>query len=173
MPGQAPAQQRLGTDDAPVAQVDLRLVAHHELFTLDRAPQLALEHQPLDRGGVHLRRVERIGVAAVLLGVVHRRIGVADQIDDVLGVAMAERDADAHGKEQLLLVDVEGLAGRVQHRARQLRDRAVGRRRSSWLKSVDEQRELVARESAEHRLAVDHLRVSRSASSSSTRSPEA
>ena len=45
MARQAPAQQRLGADHAAVAQVHLRLVAHHELVALDRAPQLALEHQ--------------------------------------------------------------------------------------------------------------------------------
>src|SRR6185369_15705008 len=37
VPRQAPAQQRLGADDASVAQVDLRLVMHEELVALERA----------------------------------------------------------------------------------------------------------------------------------------
>ena len=104
---QPPAQQRFGADDAAVAQVDLRLVADHELVAFQRAAQLALQHQPLDRRGIHLRRVEGEGVAAVLLGVVHRRIGVADQVDDVLGIARAEGDADARGEKYFVLVAAE------------------------------------------------------------------
>ena len=148
MARQPPAQQRLGADDAAVAQVDLGLVAHHELVALQRAAQLALQHQPLDGGGVHLRRVEREGVAAVLLGVVHRRVGVADQVDDVLRIARAEGDADARGEEHLVLLQLEGAADLGEHAARQLRHGAavvrVGRQ------VVDEHRELVAGEAADH-----------------------
>ena len=150
VPGQAPAQQRLGADDPAVAQVDLGLVLDHQLVALERAAQLALEHQPLDRGGVHLRGVEGEGVAAVLLGVVHGRIGVADQVDDVLGVARAEGDADARGQEHLVLVELERPADLGEQRARQLRDRpavvGIGRQ------PVDEQRELVARQAPDHGL---------------------
>jgi hypothetical protein len=35
VPGQAPAQQRLGADDAAVAQINFWLVADHELVALD------------------------------------------------------------------------------------------------------------------------------------------
>ena len=150
VPGQPPAQQRLGADDAPVAQVHLGLVVHQELVALQRAAQLALEHQPLDGGGVHLRRIEREGVAAVLLGVVHRRVGVADQVDDVLRVARTEGDADAGGQEHLVFLQLEGAADLGEHAARQLRHGAavvrVGRQ------VVDEHRELVAREAADHGL---------------------
>ena len=147
---QAPAQQRLGADDAPVAQVHLGLVVDHQLVALQRAAQLALEHQPLDRRGVHLRGVEGEGIAAVLLGVVHRRIGVADQVDDVLRIARAEGDADAGGEEHLVLVQLERAADLGEHRARQLRDRAavVGVRRQA----VHEQRELIAGEAPDHRV---------------------
>ena len=110
VPGQPPAQQGLGADDAAVAQVDFRLVADIELVALQRAAQLALQHQPLDRRGVHLRGVEGEGVAAVLLGVVHGRVGVADDVDDVFRVARAEGDADAGRQEDLVLVQLERAA---------------------------------------------------------------
>src|SRR5205814_10576816 len=118
VPRQPPAQQRLGADDTAVAQVDLGLVADLQLIALQRAPQFALQHQPLDRGGVHFRGVEGEGVAAVLLGVVHRRVGVADQVDDVLGIARAESDTDARGEEYLVLVRSE--------------ERRVGKEWRSW-----------------------------------------
>ncbi len=157
VPGQPPAQQRLGADDAAVAQVDLRLVVDHELVALDRAPQLALEHQPLDRRRVHLLRIEGEGIAAVLLRVIHGGIGIADQVDDIVGIARAEGDADTHGQEHFLLVDVKSRAGGIQHGARQLRHlfaRLIG----VGAQPVDEQRELVAREAAEHGFAAQHAR---------------
>ena len=55
VPRQPPAQQRLGAHHAPVAQVHLGLIQDHQLVALQRAAQLALQHQPLDRRRVHLR----------------------------------------------------------------------------------------------------------------------
>ncbi len=102
--GKAPAQQGLRADDPAVAQIDFRLVADHQLVALERATQLALEHQPLDGRGVHLRGIERESVSTVLLRVVHGRIRVADEVDDVFGVARAERDANARGEEHFVLI---------------------------------------------------------------------
>ena len=84
--------------------------ADHELVALERAAQLALQHQAFDRRRIHLRRVEREGIAAVLLRVVHRRVGVADQVDDVLRIARAEGDADAGGEKYFVLIELEGAA---------------------------------------------------------------
>src|SRR5690606_15700854 len=95
--GQPPAQQRFGAHDAATAQVDLRLIEHHQLVALERTAKFALEHQPLDRGRVHFRRVEREAVAAVLLRVIHRGVRVADQVDDVLRVLRTEGDTYAGG----------------------------------------------------------------------------
>ena len=70
------------------------------------------------------------------------------QVDDVLGVARAEGDADARGQEHLVLVELERPADFGEDGARQVRDRAavVRIRRQS----VHEQRELVAGEPADH-----------------------
>ncbi len=151
VPRQAPADQRLAADHAPVAQVHLGLVQDHELVALDRAPQLGLQHQPLDRRGAHLRREEAVAVAAVLLGVVHRRVRVADQVDDVVGVARAQRDADAAGDVELVLVELERPAELVEELARERADHGavVGRRREI----LDEQGKFVAGQAAEHGVA--------------------
>jgi hypothetical protein len=145
---QPPAQQRLGADHAAVAHIDLGLVANHELVALDRAAQLALEHETFDRGRIHLRRIEREGIAAVLLGVVHRRVGIADQIDDVLRVARTERDADARRQENLLLIELKGAADLGEDGAGEMCDgpAIVGIGRQPF----HEQRELVSSESPDH-----------------------
>ena len=153
MARQPPAQQRLAADHAPVAQVDLGLVEHHKLVALDRAPELALQHQPLDRDRAHLGREEAAVVAAILLRVIHRGVSVADQVDDVVRILRAERDAEAAGDIELVLSELERPAELVQQFARQRRDgRAVVLVARQIL---DEQRELVAGEPAEHR-AVRH-----------------
>ena len=122
-----------------------------ELVALDGAPQLCLQHEPLDRRRAHLRREEAVAVAAVLLGVVHRRVRVADQVDDVVGVARAQGDADAAGDVELVLVQLERPAQLVEELARERADHraVVGRRREV----LDEQGKFVAGQAAQHRVA--------------------
>ena len=146
--GQAPAQQRLGADHAPGAQIDFRLIENHQLIALQRAPQLALEHQALDRRGIHAGYIERARIAAVLFRVIHGRIGVADQIDHILGIVGTNRDAGAGGEVNLLLVDVEGAADFIEQRAGQggQGGAVVGVHRQI----IDEHGELIAREPADH-----------------------
>ena len=118
-PGSRQRSSASAPDHAAVAQIHLGLVQDHQLVALQSAAQLALQHQPLDRRRIHLRHVECAGVAAVLLRVIHRRIGVADQVDHVLRIVRADRDADAGGQIDLLLVHVEGAADLVEKRARE------------------------------------------------------
>jgi serine/threonine-protein kinase len=143
-----PSHQRLAADHPPVAQVHLRLVEDHELVALHRAAELALHHQPLDRGRAHLAREEAVAVAAVLLGVVHRRVRVADQVDDVVGIPRAQRDADAAGDVQLVLVELERPPEFVEQLPGEGADHrpVVGRRREI----LHEQGKFVAGEPAQH-----------------------
>jgi hypothetical protein len=87
--------------------------------------------------------IERAGIAAVLFRVIHRRIGVADQIDHILGVVRADGDTDAGGQVNLLLVHIKRTAYFIEQCARQAADaRAVvdiGRQ------IIDEHGELIAR----------------------------
>ena len=148
---QAPAQQRLGADDLAARQVDLGLVADEELVAVERASQLALEHEPLDGGGVHLGRVVHVTVTAGALGVVHRRVRVADQVDDVVGVLRAGRDADARRDLHLVVADVQGprdlpSTSRASELACSMPVRRV-------VATLGEDRELVAGQAADHRFA--------------------
>ena len=150
VPRQAPAQQRLGADHAAVAQVHLGLIQNDEFVALQGAAQLALQHQALDRRRIHVRNVERTRIAAILFRVVHGRIGVADQVDDVLRVVGADGDADAGREVDLLLVHVERPADLVQQRARERGQRRAVVDIDGQI--VDEHRELVAGEAADDRV---------------------
>ena len=66
--GMVPAQQRLDAEHGAVGEADLGLVVDHELALLERLPQPALQHQPLEGGRVHVVGVELVVVAALLLG---------------------------------------------------------------------------------------------------------
>ena len=77
--GVEPADQRLDADDRAIVQAHLRLVVDDQLGTLERAPQLGLQDQALERGGVHVGGIELVAAARVLLGAIERRVGVADQ----------------------------------------------------------------------------------------------
>ena len=140
----------------PSRKIHLGLVQDDELVALERAAQLALQHEPLDGRGIHVRYVKRPGIAAVLLGVVHRRIGVADQVDHVLGIVRADRDADARGQVDLLLIHVERAADLVEQRAGEGAEaRTVVEVRGQV---IHEHRELIAGEPADHGLLAQHPR---------------
>ena len=78
--GTVPAQQRLGTDDAPVGQSHDRLVEQLELVALDGLTQRGLE---VEAGGdllLQLVAEQLDAVAAEVLGAVHGGVGVAQQL---------------------------------------------------------------------------------------------
>src|SRR5690606_26847269 len=143
---EVPAHQRLGAGDPPGLHVVLRLIVQAQLVALEGAPQLALQHQALDRRRAHLARVELVAVAAGFLGPVERGVCVADQVDDVVGVARVERDADAGGHEDLLAMRLEWLADRAQQPVRETRG-LVGEL-AHVRRARDEDGELVAGEPA-------------------------
>ncbi len=82
--------------------------------------------------------------------VIHRRVGIADQIDHVLGIVGTNRDAGAGGEVNFLLVDVEGPAYFIEQSPGQGSQggAVVGVHRQI----VDEHGELIAREPADHRV---------------------
>ena len=117
MARQTPAQQRFGADNQTVVQVHLGLVQHHQLIAFQRAPQLGFQHQAFDRCGIHFRRIKRKVIAGILLGVIHGRIGVTNQINHVFRITRTEGNANAGGQEQLMLLHIKCLADFRQHDA--------------------------------------------------------
>ena len=98
-----PADQRFDREDAPRAQVDLRLIVQDELATRDGVSQFLLQQEFLVDLGVQLGRVELEIVAADFLGAVHRRVGVGEQrlgvraVVGIVGDAQAARHAKRRG----------------------------------------------------------------------------
>ena len=89
---------------------------------------------------VHRPRVGLIAAAALLLGLVHRGVGVHQQGLEVLAVVRIDRDADAR-------VDEDLVAGDANRSARLLRMRRASLAASSGCVSPgDDDRELVAAE---------------------------
>ena len=118
-----PPHERFGADDGSRPQVEDRLVVQHELVALERAAQLRLELETL-RDLVDHRVVEEAPARlSVLLRLVHRGVGVAEQHHriGVLGrVALHGDDADAHREHRVVAVEHDRRLDRV---ADLLRDR--------------------------------------------------
>ena len=89
-----PAQQRFEAVDGAGREVGLGLVVQKELVALERPAQPRIQLQA-SRGLVHLRQIELIVVAPLLLRPVHRRIGVFQQQFRVAAVLRMNCDADA------------------------------------------------------------------------------
>ncbi len=100
--GMLPAEQRLGADQSPRREVDLRLVEEPQLAALEPALKLLLDRHGLD-GALPHGRVEELGArAAALLGAVHRGVGVLDQALAVdLLPGLGEREADRRAQPEL------------------------------------------------------------------------
>ena len=91
-----------------VSRRDHRLVVHGELTGVDRAPQLALDAAAGRRLGPQVVVEDLDTSAAALLGVVHRRVGVAEEL---LGwPAVDARDPHARADDELGVVDDKGRA---------------------------------------------------------------
>jgi hypothetical protein len=73
----------------------LGLVEDPQLVLLQRAAELALDAQPLQRRGVEFLRVELIALAALLVGVARSDAGVAGERVRLHAVVGEDGDADA------------------------------------------------------------------------------
>ena len=96
--GMLPAHERLHAGHVAPREVHDRLVAQRELARVERPLQVGLQLQAGQRAGVHLGLEDLVVALAVLLGHVHRRVGVAQQFLGVRGrdhVLVAEGDPDA------------------------------------------------------------------------------
>ena len=100
----------------------MRLVVHAQLVAAERAAQVALQREAARSRLVHLLGEELVVGAAELLGVVHRRIGIADQRLRVAPVVGEDGDADRRRDDELALLDHDRLRELLDHLLRHLRD---------------------------------------------------
>jgi len=117
-----PAQQPLVAGHPPARELDHRLVEHAQLAVLDRAAQVRLERHPPGRGEVHLLGEELVVGAPGLLGVVHRRIGIADQGFGIATVVREDADADRGRDLEVALVHRHRLRHRLDDLLRHVRE---------------------------------------------------
>ena len=104
--GVLPADERLDPDQPLAAELEDRLVVQDQLVVSQRSRQRLLELHPLDHRRVHLRLVDLLLALALGLRSVEREVGVAQQ---VVGLAVADRDPDAGADEHLASLDPERL----------------------------------------------------------------
>src|SRR5690606_2401064 len=112
-------QQGFRARESLTAQADLGLVVEGQLFALQRSAQFLLQRQALAYLEAQRAGVAFAAVAALGLGLVHRRVGILDQGGDIRAVLGVEADADAGADEKLVVVQREG---RVQGVEQLLRD---------------------------------------------------
>ena len=77
-----PARQRLEAGDRTVFQPHDRLIQDGDFLALDGAAQFALQRQPVGFSRAHRGLVDVDAVAADPLGMIHRKLGV---LDDLVG----------------------------------------------------------------------------------------
>ncbi|KDB50361.1 hypothetical protein X805_40490 [Sphaerotilus natans subsp. natans DSM 6575] len=115
--GLVQSHQRLQPDQVAIGQPVERLVPELELAALERTPQPAVELQAALRGLGQRLGVVAVGATAGVLGLVHRRIGVAQQLLDLVAILRVQADADAGLHPDLAAVDLEGALEQLQQLA--------------------------------------------------------
>ena len=74
-----PARQRFEAGELPCAQDDDRLIVQMNLLAIDRPLHVDLELHPLQSARVHAA-IENLITAAFGFGLIHRHLGIAQQI---------------------------------------------------------------------------------------------
>ena len=112
--GMVPARQGLEAGDRAILQPDDRLVEDGEFLALDGAPQLGLQGQAIGLARAHRWLVDVDAIAADALGVIHRELGVLDDLVRELRLRIAQCESDRGGQEDLAVVEgdrrTDGLA---------------------------------------------------------------
>src|SRR5207248_11100604 len=107
-------RQRLEAGDRAVFEPNDRLVQNGDFLTLDGAAQLAFQRQAVGLAGAHRGLVDVDAVAADALGVIHRKLGVLDDLLRQLRLRIRQREPDGGGQEYLAVVEgdrrADGLA---------------------------------------------------------------
>src|ERR1700693_5100548 len=97
-----PTQQSLHTRYPATRNIPLGLIVKLKFAALERMPQARLQREPLERVRIQLLGVKLKIVLAVLLGLIHRDIGVFRESLLIKAVARISADADARGYTKFL-----------------------------------------------------------------------
>ena len=102
-----PAEERFHPDDHSTGDLHLRLIYQEQLFSLQRQPQAVLQSQPLHHLSIHVFGEELEGIASLLFGAIHGRIGIFDQRLPVHSMFRENTDADATSHVEALIFNQE------------------------------------------------------------------
>ena len=116
--GMLPADECLGAPDLAGHDVHLWLIVQQELATLERMPQAGFEGQTALGACVHLGGIEAKAVAAMVFGVEHGGVGIAQQLVAGVIVERKEGDTDARRYEQFASTDDDGGRQPSEHLVR-------------------------------------------------------
>ncbi|MCX5543346.1 hypothetical protein M3A49_28305 [Paraburkholderia sp. CNPSo 3076] len=120
-----PSQKRLGADHRARRHIDLRLIQHGQPAVAERLAQARRNAQARGRGFAQFRAIELVLIAAVLLGQIHRGVGIAHQRVGIVAVGGVEADADAGLDEEFVTRDLD----RFRHRGEQCVEQRFEQRR--------------------------------------------
>jgi len=148
-----PAHQRFETGHPTGRKVNLGLIVHGKAeVPVNRMSQVARQRDLVLNGVAHPRLEEAEPTAALLLGAIQGKIGVALQVVQVGAMLRDQRDADAGTDADLAALELDGAGDGGVHGLGQTPD--LGNVQIAW----QNDRELVATEAAEKMTAIHHAR---------------
>ena len=115
VPGAIPAYQSFGPDNGARRQIKLRLIIQHELFFGQGGAQFIVENGLVARAGLHVDGVKAEQVAALAFGLVHRKIGIFQQVFRITAIAGVQGNADAGRGGQRLAFNLRAFHDVFQH----------------------------------------------------------
>src|SRR5918997_1052644 len=105
--GVFPARERFEAHYPSALEPHDRLVVNHELPALHSAPEVGLELKERDGSSMHRRIKDGVARPTPLLGLVHRRVGVPENLLGLVVVGRADYHPYARRGEELVAVKLE------------------------------------------------------------------
>ena len=121
MHGMVPTQQRFHADDGACAAGNDRLVVEPELFGFERGAQIYFDRAALLDLLGHFGGEQHGAVAALVLGLVERDVGVAHQLIGGDAVVRRHGKADRGGHANALAIDRKGRCEGLRYAFRERR----------------------------------------------------
>src|SRR5258708_40299711 len=107
----SPAQQRLDAGNLSCAEINFRLVVQRELIALERVTKTGFQYQAVDRLYLDVLREETEAVLAVLLGEIHRHVGIFGQGLNVRAIGGKKGNGPAGRGGAFVASPMSGRAG--------------------------------------------------------------
>src|ERR1051325_3013953 len=104
-----PAHECFHSHQLKAANIHLRLILNDKLSAFESRPQIAFEHELLERASRSSGGVELKQVASLHLRAIERRARILQQCGSVASILWKKTDADATRNEDLLVLEEKRL----------------------------------------------------------------